>query len=193
MNKTLHTIQVITKIGLVIARVVWIVATVSIGLSVAAMIAVACGWTDLVAQLGAIKIYGLVKTDGAVTTNQAYLLLVAVVLLLTGVAVMAWFTARYFARQVRVATPFTMTNAQGLQKLGLIWLIGSVLTSAVVSGVVWGMSVAWHTTINFNDSVDGGVILGVMFLVLSLFCRYGAEKVGNTAIIPPDDQAQPNQ
>lgn len=79
-------------------------------------------------------------------------------------------------------TPFTTDGEKELQRLGILTIcipLGCLIVAEIVSGIIAGF-------LNCDDllKLDNGdsVAMGVMFIVMSLLCRYGAElRVNNDA------------
>lgn len=82
---------------------------------------------------------------------------------------------RYFGNELKPGTPFTAEGAKELLHLGVstVWIpLVAVLTAQVAQGV----------TAQFVQDVEkldldgfGSVALGVMFIFMSLMCKYGVE------------------
>ena len=88
---------------------------------------------------------------------------------------------RYFDHELTAGTPFTFEGATELMRLG-IFVICINLVSAVLAQVAHGIISAVLENVEAL-TLEGGdsVALGVMLIVLSVFCRYGAELVANQA------------
>ena len=136
MDKNLHTIQVLGKVGRIVARVIWIVCTVATVIMIGGIIALACGLDNII-KVGDITIHGLIKAETELSTNQGYIALTVGAIMAAGNAIMAWFADRYFTLQVKTGTPFTVACADGMRKLGLIYVIGALILSSVATAVAW--------------------------------------------------------
>ena len=185
MDKNLHTIQVLAKVGRIVARIIWIACTVATVLLLCGMVSLACGLDGLI-KVGDVTIRGLVTAETELSTQQFYIVCVAGAIMAAGNAIMAWFADRYFTLQIKTGTPFTNTCANGMRKLGLIYVIGAIITNSVAGLAVLIMQSAMDTTVVLNLEGGSGIIAGIMFLVFSVLFRYGAEK-----ITPPDNQTIP--
>lgn len=92
-----------------------------------------------------------------------------------GQAVTAKFAECYFRHELTAGTPFTLSGAKELLRLGVLTIclpLGTMILGQIISGVV-----AEFIGCGEAFKLDGGdsVALGVMFIVMSLLCQYGAE------------------
>lgn len=76
-------------------------------------------------------------------------------------------------------TPFTQDGAAELMRLGILTIsisLGCAVVADIVQGIISGLinGVADAATDICFDH-DGAVVLGIMFIVVSVLCRYGAE------------------
>ena len=92
---------------------------------------------------------------------------------------LARFAEICFKNEGRAGTPFTQSGAKELTRLGILALTipaGSSIVGSIVEGIVaGGMNVETDALLNryFDPAVN--IALGVMFLLIALLCRYGAE------------------
>ena len=91
-------------------------------------------------------------------------------------AVLSKFAEIYFRNELADGDPFTLRGAKELLRLG-------ILTVAIPLGTVIVCSIGVAIADNMVPGIDklsigefSSVGLGVMMIVLSLFCRYGAER-----------------
>ena len=185
MDKNLHTIQVLAKVGRIVARIIWIAGIVGTVLMLCGIVSLACGLDGFV-KVGDVTIRGLVTTETGLSTKQTYIVLTAGAIMLVGNAIMAWFADRYFTMQLKTGTPFTLACANGMRKLGLIYIIGAVITNCLAGFAVFIMQAAMGTSVLLNVEGGSALIAGIMFLVFSVVFRYGAEKIN-----PTDNQTIP--
>ena len=72
-------------------------------------------------------------------------------------------------------TPFSFAGAKEMQRLGILTIclpIGTKIVAEIVHAV---MEQTMQGVAPLQLDNDGSVTLGIMFIVLSLICRYGAE------------------
>lgn len=97
-----------------------------------------------------------------------------------GKAVLAKFAECYFKNELRAETPFTLAGAKELQRLGILALaipLGSSLLGSIAEGLAAGLlntETATAAELYFDN--EASLVLGLMFLLGSLLCRYGAEQ-----------------
>lgn len=180
MKDTLHTIQTFARLGRVLSRIAYILALIGCIACAVSLLLLPLG-SDTLLRLGGITLYGPVS--GSVDGGLA---LVAValgsgLLLCLGEAIPAWAAQRYFRRECAAGTPFTADGARELLRLGILTAavpVGSVLLTQILQGVAAQL---WAVELDFVPDVESSVLLGLLFLALSLLCRYGAELTENAA------------
>lgn len=88
---------------------------------------------------------------------------------------MAKFAEIYFKNELQAETPFTIGGAKELQRLGILVIAVSAFCNAagvLIEGVISGFTNV-ENTVEFN--LYSNVALGVVFIIVSLLCRCGAE------------------
>lgn len=103
--------------------------------------------------------------------NQIMATLLSVVVLLSTDAVLLYFSGQYFIMEQAQGTPFTNEGADLLKKLGIrcIYMpIVAIVISAVITACLGAEG-------NKDVSNLPGVVTGILLLLASLICRYGAE------------------
>ena len=102
--------------------------------------------------------------------------------LCAGEAVLCKLAEKYFRNELAAGTPFTFDGAKELMLLGICTICIPIGT-AVISGIVYGiMSSIFSGVADYSFSNATSVGLGVMFIVMSLLCRYGAEITQNEGV-----------
>jgi len=96
-------------------------------------------------------------------------------ILCIGQTVLAKFAETYFRNELTAGTPFTVDGAKELLRLGILTIcipLGCLIVSEIVSGIMAGF-------LNCDDLLKiengGSVTMGVMFIIMSVLCRYGTE------------------
>lgn len=95
-------------------------------------------------------------------------------------AVLSKFAELYFKNELADGNPFTLRGAKELMRLGILTIaipLGTVIVSSI------GVSIADNFFLEIEKlSYDGysSVGLGIMMIVSSLLCRYGAEMRSET-------------
>ena len=174
--KSLKTIQTLAKIGKVISKIVYICCMIGFIACAVGTVAIAIGGNAIT----------LNETTTSIGTTVASL--VAGLILCTGEYVVARMAYRYFDNELTAGTPFTFEGAKEMMHLGI-----SVIWITVVSSILAQVAQAIISAIMKNVdalTLDCGVsvAMGVMLIVMSLFCRYGAELMKNQAETGSDEQ-----
>lgn len=178
--KTLKTIQTLSKIGRVLSNIIYICCIIG---AVGCVVGIVClPFADMgILKIGGVTVYGLIVNRAGVELNSLYPLMSGVLIVCIGQAVTAKFAERYFRHELAIGTPFSKDSAKELLRLGILTIcvpLGALIFAQIVSGVIAGI-------LGCSDvfKLDGGdsVSLGVMFIVISLLCRYGAELREKTA------------
>lgn len=177
--KTLNTIQVLSKIGKVLSKVVYICCMVGfIGCAVG-ILAMLIGEQSL--KIGGVTLHSILQNEAGASTGTIWATIVAGLILCAGEYVVARMAYRYFAHELNAGTPFTLDGAKELMHLGVsaIWI---PIVSAVLAQAAHGIISELMENVEAM-SLDGfdSVVLGIMFIVISLLCRYGTELEANQA------------
>lgn len=171
--KTLSTIQTLAKIGRIFSKVIFILAIVSGALSLVGLVSLRLGIGDI--QIGDVTLESLIENETGRGMGTAYAAAASSLIVCAAEAVLAWFAIHYFAGELADGTPFRMESSRELFRLGILTIcipIGARVLAALVSGLIEAFT---EDVVNFDLIGFESVSLGVMFMVLSLFCRCGAE------------------
>lgn len=172
--KSLQTIQTLSKIGKVLSKIIYIccvIGAVGCAVGIASLPFADTG----ILKVGGVTIHGLIVNQAGIDLNSLYPLMTGAMIVCIGQAVLAKFAESYFTHELAAGTPFTADGAKEMLRLGILTIcipLGALILSQIVSGVV-------AEIVGCGDlfKVDNGdsVVLGVMFIVISVLCRYGAE------------------
>ena len=95
-------------------------------------------------------------------------------------AALAKFAACYFKKELKAGTPFTLSGAKELLRLGILTVaipLGCALAANITGGILAGyMPVDRELLSSFLPDNEGSITLGIMFMLMSLLCRHGAEQ-----------------
>lgn len=171
--KTLNTIQKLSKVGKILSRIAFVFSVIGVAGCGIGIIAMALGTPTL--KIGSITVKSILKIEAEVTAGTVYASMAAGIILCLGEAVLSKFAEHYFKRELADGTPFCFDGAKEMMRLGILAIcipIGTQIIAEIVYAVLimTARDVAPLSVIN-----SGSVTLGVMFILLSLFCRYGAE------------------
>lgn len=100
-----------------------------------------------------------------------------------GYIVLSREAQRYLSLEIKEGTPFTFNGANLLKRLGIITIIVPILVT-VASEIFCNVfeSITNSTAfsleeLNFDN--EGSIAMGLMLLLLSVLCQYGAELIEN--------------
>lgn len=172
--KSLNTVQILSKIGKILSKIVYICCI--IGAAGCAVGLVSLPFADSgILKIGGVTLYGLIVNQAGVDLNSLYALMTGAMIVCIGQAVTAKFAEEYFTHELNDGTPFTQTGAKELLRLGILTIcvpLGTQILAQIFSG-----EVAEFVGSGDVFKLEGGdsVALGVMFIVMSLLCSYGAQ------------------
>lgn len=171
--KTLKIIQTLSKIGKVISKIVFIFCIVGFCGCIVGIISLTIG-ADML-KLGDVTIHGIIENNAGMSIPSMYAAMSVGMVFCAAGSVLAKFAETYFKNELADGDPFTLRGAKELMRLGILNI--AISMSTVIACSI-GVGIAAHF---FPDIVKldlGGfssVGLGIAMIVLSLFCRYGAE------------------
>lgn len=171
--KRLQTIQKLFGLGRVLSKVVFVFCIVGFCGGAVGLLSMALGAPAL--KIGGVTLESMLKVEAGVAPGTVYAALAAAMILCAGEAVLAKFAERCFRHELCRGTPFCSDWAGELRRLGILTIcipIGTQIAAELVHAVL-GQALPEVAPLHLD--CGGSVALGVMFLLLSLLCRYGAE------------------
>ena len=172
MSKNLKIIQVLAKIAYVISSIVFVLSLIgSISCVIAIIMLVS------VQSLGAEFVdlsRSLFDQSGMSMLSVLYACLLGAIACVSEV-VLSLRAKKYFRHQLDVGTPFTYSCGEKMFKLGL-WCVIVPVAVAICNAVIYVVFFAFDPFLietEFSSVVD--VSTGVIFLVLSVVFKHGAE------------------
>ena len=177
-SKNYKIIQTIAKIGKILSKVAFVFSIIGICGCFVGLLSNVFG-SGKVFKIGGVTIYGLLADFDAYNVKSISATLVAWMIICVGEAVLAKFAEFYFRNVLTAETPFTQAGARELRRLGIVAIAiptGCVVLAEIVHGIMTGFMNAvadgW-SDVSFGN--EASVIMGVMFIVCSFLCGYGAE------------------
>jgi hypothetical protein len=126
-------------------------------------------------KLGDVTIHGLIENNTGMSVPYMYTAMSVGAVFCVAEAVLAKFAEIYFKHELADGDPFTLRGAKELMRLGVLNIAISMVTVIVCS-------IGVGIVANFFPEMDklklgefSSVGLGVAMIVLSIFCRYGAQ------------------
>lgn len=171
--KTLKTIQVLSKIGKILSKIVFIFSIIGFCGCAAGIISLAVGAETL--KIGDVTIEGLIMNNSGYSIGTMYASMSAIMILCAGKAILAKFAECYFKSELADGTPFNLESINKLLRLGVLTIcvpIGAQILAKITYAVLSNML---SDAAPLNLSGYGSVMLGVMFIVTAVICKYGAE------------------
>ena len=171
--KTLNIIQKLFRIGKVLSKIMFIFCIIGFCGCIVGILSMALGAPTL--KIGGVTLENILNTKAEVTIGTVYAAMAAGMILCAGEAVLAKFAEHYFKRELADGTPFTLAGAKEMQRLGILTIclpIGTQIVAEIVYAVI-EQTMQGVAPLRLDSA--GSVALGVMFIVMSLICRYVAD------------------
>lgn len=176
--KSLNTIQRLSKIGRVLSKIAFIFSVVGFCGCIVGLISLNFGDGGAI-KIGGITLHRLVGDTYGYNIKSISAALIDWMIVCAGEAVLAKFAEFYFRNELHAGTPFTFAGAKEMLRLGILTL--AIPTGcAVLGGIAEGIAAGFTDVplaVSLDRQFDNGasIALGIMFIFLSLLCRYGAE------------------
>ena len=177
--KTLNVIQSLSKFGKILSRIVFVCCIVGFCGCIVGIVILALGAETF--KLGGVTIHSIIENHGELSRPVLYTFMAVGSVFCASEAVLSKFAESYFRNELADGTPFTMRGAKELMRLG-------ILTIAIPLGAVIVCSIGVAIADNFFPGIEklsfdgyASVGFGIMMIVASLICRYGAEVIEGKA------------
>ena len=171
--KTLNTIQTLAKIGRILSKIIFVCCIVGFCGCIVGIVSLAIGAETF--KLGGVTVHSMIENEAGMNMPTLYASMAVGLLFCAAEAILCKFAEIYFKNELADGNPFTLCGAKELMRLG-------ILTIAIPLGTVIVCSIGVSIADNIYPGIDklsigefSSVGLGIMMIVLSLFCRYGAE------------------
>lgn len=178
--QSLNTIQTLSKIGKILSKIAFIFSVTGFCGCIAGLLSLNCGDGSLI-KLGGITLHSLISDEYGISTGIITAALSGWLIIFAGEAVLAKFAETYFGNELAAGTPFTHAGAKELLRVGILTLAvptGCAVIGSIVEGILASfMEVEKASAMDLYFNNESNIALGVMFIVVSLICRYGAELI----------------
>ncbi len=171
--KSLKTIQVLANIGKILSKILFILCIVGFCGCIVGILSLALGLESF--KIGDVTIRGIIENKAELSMATLYAAMAVGIVYCAAEAVLCKFSEIYFRNELADGTPFTLRGAKELKRLGVIVIIVSLCAGTVCA---IGLAIAHRA----NPEIDklplesiGSIGIGIMMLICSLLCRYGAE------------------
>lgn len=171
--KSLKILQLLAKIGKIPSRVIFICCLVGVCGCTVGIIALCLGTGAL--EINGLRMEAILQSSANLSSGTLYATMSVGLILCAGEAVLARFALHYFRSELADGTPFTLSGARALLRLGILTAaipLGSVLLAELTQNL---LAEFLHdvTPLRLDDA--SSVWLGLALIVMSLLCRYGAD------------------
>lgn len=171
--KSLATIQTLAKIGRILSKVIFAICLVGMILCAVGIVCLAV-MGEKTLQIGGLSIRGLVEVKGELPLSTVYAAMAVGAVFCAVEVVLCKLADRYFTRELADGTPFTERGASELMRLGILTIV-LPLVAGIVCAIALAICAHYFPGVkNYELEASGSVGLGIMMIVLSVFCRYGA-------------------
>lgn len=180
--KNLKTIQVLSKIGLVLSMIKFICSLVGAAGCMISIIVLSLGNGTGTLSVGAFTFHGLVSAGDVHGAESSVPVIAAWLVVCAGGAVIAWFARCYFLHELAAGTPFTEAGAGELRRLGILEIcitVGTSIIASIVQAVTAAVMNVPSGTVSDRWSGSGdSIALGIAMIIAALLCSHGAELAG---------------
>lgn len=174
-SNSLKTIQKLNKVGKVLSKIVFICCLVGAIGCIIGIVSAALMGADAVLKIGGVSVYSLIEKEAEMSIAAMYAAMFVGMAMCFAEAVVSRTAERYFSNELAAGTPFTFEGAKEMLRLGIIVIavpLGTTIVCAIGVGIVSAL-VEGVDKIELGNDVS--VTLGIMFIVMSVIFRYGAE------------------
>ena len=175
---TLNTIQKLSKIGKVLNKIAFVFSVIGFCGCIAGLLSLCFGNGSLI-KIGGVTLHALVSEEYGYNIKSITAALSGWMVVCAGEAVLAKFAEVYFKNELKAGTPFTLAGAKELLRLGILTLAiptGCAVAGSIVEGIIAGfMKVEKAAAVDVYFDNESSIVLGIMFILGSLLCQYGAE------------------
>ena len=171
--KTLKAVQTLSKTGKILSKIIFIFCIIGFCGCIVGILSMALDAPTL--KFGPLTLKSILNIKAKVTAGTVYAAMAAGMILCAGEAVLAKFAEHYFDRELADGTPFTLAGAREMTRLEILTIclpLGTQILAEIVHAVM-EQTMQGISPLRLDNS--GSVALGVMFIVMSLICRYGAQ------------------
>ena len=177
--KTLKTIQTLSKIGKILSKIIFIFSLIggigcAVGILTLALIPEGI-------KFDGMTIHALIETKAEASMGTMYAAMAVSMVLCAGEAVLSKIAETYFRNELAAGTPFTLAGAKELFRLGICTIcipLGTQLLASVI-GAILALALGDVSSLSIDSYSSGSFGMGISFLIMSLFCRHGAELTEN--------------
>mgnify|MGYP004667893927 CR=1 FL=1 len=178
--KSLNAIQKLFKIGKILSKIAFIMSVIGFCGCIVGIISLSFGNGGLI-KIGGVTLHNLVNSDYGYNIKSITATLSGWLIVCAGEAVPAKFAELYFKNELKAGTPFTAEGAKEIKRLGILTLtipVGCAVTGSIIEEIIAGfLKIEKAAALDMYFDNEPNIVLGVMFIITSLLCSYGAELI----------------
>ncbi len=175
--KSLKIIQVLCKIGQILSKIAFILCIVGASLSLLGILSLACGIETI--EINGVTIGSMIQNDSGMSMGTMYTTLAVGIVMMAGEIAIAKFAELYFKHELIAGTPLTLEGAKEMRRLGILKIaisLGTVILAAIVQAI---LKATLKDVAEIDLDYSGAIVMGVMYLILSLVLQYASEELKN--------------
>lgn len=175
--KSLKIIQVLCKIGQILSKIAFILCIVGASLSLLGILSLACGIETI--EINGVTIGSMIQNDSGMSMGTMYTTLAVGIVMMAGEIAIAKFVELYFKHELIAGTPLTLEGAKEMRRLGILKIaisLGTVILAAIVQAI---LKATLTDVVEVDLDHSGAIVMGVMYLILSLVLQYASEELKN--------------
>lgn len=171
--KTLKTIQILMNIGKIISLIAFIFGIISIVGCIVGIIILATVPESFVDEI--IKFFVSVEDTKNLTNATMYASLSVGIIFAIGEVIISYYDYEFFKYELSVGTPFDFEVARRLKIISIKQIVVPIVCTIIskITYEIFKASMIGVEYISFGDEIS--LSIGIMFLIFSFVCKYGAE------------------
>ena len=172
-SKYLKIIQVVSKIGKVLSTIVFVCCIIGAVGCLIGILSISLMPNSLV--ISGMQFSEFLQKNAGINVGTVYASIIGAIIVCAGNAVISKMAQNYFKHELEAGTPFTDDGAKEMFKLAIFNIsisLGSAVIIAIVSAIMKN-NFADYVKPDFSNASSIG--MGLVFLLVSLLCHYGAE------------------
>lgn len=171
--KTLQIIQTLAKVGKILSKIVFICCIVGLCGCGVGILALIIGGEAV--ELGGVTLHSLLQKEADVSLGTVWAAIFVGIFLCIGELFVSKLALNYFTHELEKGTPFDLDGAKELLYLGIhsIWVpIAATIAAEIAQGILCAVA---DNVKRVKLDNDGNITTGVMLILMSLLCKYGAQ------------------
>lgn len=171
--KTIEIIQKTSMIGKILSKIVYICCIVGLIGCVVGIIGIIVG--DYALSFRGLTLHALIVEEGGESIGTVWAAIVSGIIICIAEFFVAKLSYNYFRNELEDGTPFTEEGSKEMLRLGIhiIWIpIATSILTSIAKGIIEHIFIDVKP---LESDISSSITLGIMFIIMSLICRYGSE------------------